>query len=88
MHMYIDINLIGIVAGTLTVVAFLPQLHKVYQNKSAKDISWLWMLGFFTGVLLWAVYGVLDSSAPITLANTAMLMLGIVLITLKWKYGK
>ncbi len=83
-----DIGIIGIAAGALTVVAFVPQILKVHSNRSANDISWKWMAGFFSGIALWVVYGVLDSSAPIMLANIAMLALGVVLMYLKWDYGR
>ncbi|NJR40589.1 MAG: hypothetical protein HC781_19345 [Leptolyngbyaceae cyanobacterium CSU_1_4] len=33
------ITLLGIIAGALTTIAFLPQLLKVWRSKSAQDIS-------------------------------------------------
>ncbi|MBA2252727.1 MAG: hypothetical protein H0W13_08490, partial [Nitrospirales bacterium] len=32
-------TMIGLLAGTLTTLAFVPQLTKTWRSKSAKDIS-------------------------------------------------
>jgi len=32
-------NVLGLVAGMLTTIAFLPQLLKTWRTKSAKDVS-------------------------------------------------
>lgn len=69
-------SLLGIAAGALTTISFLPQVMKTWRSKSAKDFSF-WMLGAFTsGVLLWMIYGVSIGSLPIiaTLALTTSLV--------------
>ena len=51
--MYTDyVELIGLVAGTLTTLAFIPQIMKVHKKRSARDLSGLWMFGFFLGIML------------------------------------
>ncbi len=41
------ITILGLVAGTLTTLAFLPQLIKIWQTKSAKDISFNTLIIYF-----------------------------------------
>ena len=81
------ITLLGLVAGTLTTIAFLPQLLKVWRNKSAKDISLLWLTTFSLGILLWLIYGVLVQALPIILSNGITLGLTLVILLFKLKYG-
>jgi MtN3 and saliva related transmembrane protein len=44
---------LGLLAGTLTTIAFLPQVIRTWKSKSTKDLS-LAMLGTVTtGVFCW-----------------------------------
>ncbi len=80
------ITLLGMTAGTLTTIAFLPQLFKVWRSKSAKDISMTWLVTFSGGVLLWLIYGLLLGQLPIVLANAVTLGLTWVILGFKLKY--
>ncbi len=80
------ITLLGMIAGTLTTIAFLPQLFKVWRSKSAKDISMTWLVTFSGGVLLWLIYGLLLGQLPIVLANAITLGLTWVILGFKLKY--
>jgi MtN3 and saliva related transmembrane protein len=79
--------LIGLAAGTLTTIAFLPQLTKTWKTKAAKDVSLGMLLTFCTGVVLWLIYGVFIDSLPVTLANFVTLILAGAVLVLKLKYG-
>jgi len=81
------IEILGLVAATLTTAAFLPQVYKTWQQKSTKDISLTMYLGMFVGVVLWCMYGILIESFPVTLANavTALLLFTMLLLKLKYK---
>lgn len=82
-----SITIIGLVAGTLTTIAFLPQLTMTWKSKSAKDVSLGMFLIFCSGVLLWLIYGILIDALPIILTNTATLILSGAILMLKLKYG-
>lgn len=79
--------LIGYLAATLTTVAFLPQLIKVWKNRSAKDVSYAMLLIFSSGVLCWLMYGFLIGSLPIIFANSLTLILNLLILMLKIKFG-
>ncbi|HET7057321.1 MAG TPA: SemiSWEET transporter [Nitrospiraceae bacterium] len=82
-----SMSLLGIAAGALTTMSFLPQVLKTWQSRSAKDFSF-WMLGAFTsGVLLWVIYGFSIGSLPIIVTNIATLMLAAALLGMKMKFG-
>jgi MtN3 and saliva related transmembrane protein len=80
------IMLIGFAAGTLTTAAFFPQLTKTWKTKSARDMSLGMLVTFCTGVLLWAVYGLLIHSPPMIITNSVTLMLAGAILALKLKY--
>ena len=81
------ITMIGLVAGTLTTIAFVPQLTKTWRSRSAKDISLGMFLIFCSGVFLWLVYGILMEALPIILANAVTLILSSAILMLKLRYG-
>jgi len=82
------VELLGIIAGTLTTISFLPQLVKIVKNKSAKDVSLLMFLMFTLGILLWLVYGILTLTLAIIIANSVTIILALSILILKIKYDR
>lgn len=81
-----SLTILGLVAGTLTTIAFLPQVVKTWQSKSAKDFSFGMLITFSVGVFLWLVYGLYKNELPIILANLITFALNSIIIVLKLKY--
>ena len=52
------VDWIGSAAAVCTTVSFVPQLVRVWQRKSAHDISLIMFLLFSFGVACWLVYGI------------------------------
>lgn len=80
------IDILGLVAGTLTTIAFLPQLHKTWKSKSAKDVSSVMMITFCVGVFLWFIYGLAIHAMPVIVANAVTLILALLILLLKIRY--
>jgi MtN3 and saliva related transmembrane protein len=80
------VTAIGLVAGTLTTISFLPQLVHTLRTKSAKDISYVMLIAFMTGVILWLIYGIFLQALPIILANAVTLALILAILALKIRY--
>ena len=78
-----SIDILGLIAGTLTTIAFVPQLIKVWSSKSANDISYVMFILFIIGIVLWEVYGWEIHSTPIILFNIITFILGSAILTLK-----
>ncbi|OGW57117.1 MAG: hypothetical protein A2Y48_09160 [Nitrospirae bacterium RIFCSPLOW2_12_42_9] len=79
-------TLIGLFGGTLTTIAFFPQLIKTWKTRSARDFS-LWMLILLTiGVLIWGIYGLLIGSFPLILTNTITFILSLIILMFKIRY--
>ncbi|MHB1245013.1 MAG: SemiSWEET family sugar transporter [Sulfuriferula sp.] len=79
---------IGLLAGTLTTVAFIPQVIKIWRSKKADDISVSMFLIFTVGVALWMIYGIQIASLPVMLANAVTMILALIILILKYCYRK
>jgi MtN3 and saliva related transmembrane protein len=77
------VQTLGFAAGTLTAVAFLPQVIKTFRTRSAGDLSTAMLLAQTTGVALWIVYGVAIGSLPVIMANVVTLVLALLLLAVK-----
>jgi MtN3 and saliva related transmembrane protein len=80
------LDLIGSAAALATTVSFLPQLFRVWQRKSASDISLTMFLLFSFGLVCWLIYGIGLGSLPIILANIVTLTLALAILALKLHY--
>jgi MtN3 and saliva related transmembrane protein len=82
------IQLLGLLAGSCTTAAFIPQVVKTWKSRSAKDLSLGMFSIFCTGVVLWLVYGLLIMDIPVIIANLVTLVLASFLLFLKlrWKH--
>jgi len=78
---------IGIIAGALCTLSFIPQVYIVIKTRNTKDLSLTTFLIFALGVFLWFIYGVLIKETPIIIANLATLSMIIVIIIMKFKHG-
>ena len=76
-------ELIGIIAGILTTIAFVPQVYQTWKNKSAKDLSLIMLVTLTTGVALWLIYGLFKNDLPLILANGVVFFLALILIYFK-----
>ena len=77
---------LGLIAGTLTSIAAIPQLAKTLRTRHARDISIWQPLLLAIGIALWLVYGVLIRDLPLVLANIIPLICNIMLTILKLRY--
>lgn len=80
------VTILGLVAGTLTTLSFLPQLLKAWKSRSTHDIS----IGMFSmlavGVLLWLIYGLVTADIPVIAANAITLVFVALILALKLRY--
>ena len=81
-------TLLGLVAGFLTTVSFLPQVIKTWKSKSAGDISLSMFLLFCIGITLWLIYGIMIRDLAVTLTNLFTLVLASTILFFKLKYPK
>lgn len=83
-----SIQLLGLLAGSLTTAAFLPQVVKTWKSRSAKDLSLGMFLIFCLGVALWLVYGFAVNDVPVIAANLLTLLLASTLLFFKLTFKR
>ncbi len=81
------ISLLGFTAAVCTTAAFAPQAAKAWKTRRTRDISLSMYLVFLAGVALWMIYGILISDYPVTIANAVTLLLALVILVAKLKFG-
>lgn len=79
--------IVGLIAGTCTTISLLPQVIKTFKTKETKDISMAMYIILISGMLLWIIYGVLIDAPPVILANAFSLLLALIVLIFKIKYG-
>jgi MtN3 and saliva related transmembrane protein len=79
--------IIGIAAGTLCTISFLPQIIRILKTRHTKDLSLITYFIFSLGVFLWLIYGVLIKELPVILANAITFIFCLIIIAMKIKYG-
>ncbi len=67
------IESIGIIAGTLGVLAWIPQLKEVWITEKHEGISLSTLHLISTALLLWLIYGLMIMSIAIIISNLAAL---------------
>jgi MtN3 and saliva related transmembrane protein len=81
------IEAIGVLAASLTTLAWVPQALKTLRTRSTRDIS-LWMQAAMTaGIGAWLVYGLLIGSWPLIGANAVTFALVSAILLVKLRHG-
>ena len=76
----------GIIAGTCTTIAFLPQVFRIMRTKHTRDLSMPMYVIFSVGVFLWMYYGFITNSLPVILANGITFLLSLYILGAKLRY--
>ena len=81
-------NLIGYTAAVVGIFLMLPQVVKSWRTKRVEDLSLGMTILYFLNCFLWLLYGLLISSFPMIVANSAALVISIIQVVLKVKYAQ
>ena len=78
---------IGLIAGALTTLSFLPQALQIVKTHNTKGISLPMYVVFVSGIFLWIVYGFLIHQPPVYLPNIITFILSLSILIMKLRYG-
>ncbi len=78
---------IGLLAGFLCTVSFIPQIVKIFRTRRTQDLSLVTFSLLCVGVFLWLIYGILTKDLPVILANSVILVLCFLIVAMKIKCG-
>jgi MtN3 and saliva related transmembrane protein len=80
------LQLLGLAAGTITSITFLPQVIQIWKTRSAKDLSLQMLLLLILGVSMWLTYGILVKDAAIIYTNSMVLTMSLIMLYFKFKF--
>ncbi len=83
-----DIKILGLIAGTISSITFLPQVIQIWKTKSAKDLSMPMLFLLILGVSMWLAYGIFLKDVPIIYTNSMVLFMSFIMLFFKFKYNK
>ena len=81
-------EIIGLAASVFLAVSFVPQVLRVFQMKSAREISILFTLLQLAGLALWLTYGAILELMPVLVCNSLLAIFVLMLLFARIKYGR
>ncbi len=75
--------MLGLTAGFITTMGFVPQVIKGYRTGSMKDVSLTMPILLMVGLFLWLLYGLVLQDLPIILWNAVAMILNGTLVLMK-----
>jgi MtN3 and saliva related transmembrane protein len=80
------IQILGMAAGSISAITFLPQVIKTWRTKSAEDISMLMFTFATISVVMWLIYGIILRDIPIIYTNSLVLVCSLVMLYFKYRF--
>ncbi len=75
---------IGLLAGLLGMVAWIPQIYRIWIKKKADGISLPTFSIISLALILWLVYGIIIRSVSLIISNTITLILILFVLFDEW----
>ncbi|HZL07572.1 MAG TPA: SemiSWEET family transporter [Candidatus Dormibacteraeota bacterium] len=76
-------NIVGSVAGVLTVAAFVPQTYKAVKTKKTRDLALATYATLIVTGTLWTIYGVQTKSPAVYITNVIIALLALIICVMK-----
>ncbi len=80
-------NGVGYMAAAVGISLMLPQVIKSIKTKKVDDLSLATVVLYVLNCLLWLIYGILLVAPPMILVNGVSLVISVVQLVLKLRYG-
>ena len=84
----IILEILGLIAGAVTSMGYLPQLYRGYKTKKLEDISYYMPAVLAIGMTLWLIYGIFLEAFAVIIANIFGVLCSIILILMKKIYSQ
>lgn len=81
------VELLGYAASLASGGAFLPQAIRALRTRQTRDLSLSSVALGAAGTVLWASYGVLIGSGPVTLSNLVVMPFALATLGMKLRHG-
>lgn len=81
------IDAFGVAAGLCSMTSFLPQIVKIWREKSASGVSVRMYIITIVGFCCWVTYGLLSGAWPVAAANSVCVVLTATILVLRLRFG-
>ncbi len=81
-------DIIGYLAAFFSTISLLPQIIKLYRERSAQAVSVIMYSLYSVGTVLWLVYGILLNSTPLIITEVITLIFALTILMMKLKWNK
>ena len=78
---------VGVLAALVSTGSLAPQVYRTWRLRSARDLSYEWLLIALIGAALWSVYGLMRSDWAIVIANSLIGIMILMLVAMKRVYS-
>jgi MtN3 and saliva related transmembrane protein len=82
------IEIVGLAGGVLSCVSFVPQLIKLFRERTAEGISRRMYFVTVSAFAIWTLYGVLVDRSAIIISNAVCLLLSATILGLQFRYSR
>jgi MtN3 and saliva related transmembrane protein len=76
-------ELVGILAGILTLVGYLPQTIKTIRTRHTKDLAVTTFIIIGLSALLWTMYGISKDTPAIWITNAVVAVCSMIIVYIK-----
>ena len=83
-----NLEILGLIAGAITSIGYLPQIFRGYKTKKLDDVSYFMPVILALGMSIWLIYGIILNALAVIVANIFGVACSILLIIMKKKYTK
>jgi MtN3 and saliva related transmembrane protein len=80
------VEILGLAAGCITSITFLPQVIKTWKTKSAEGVSLMMFTLATISVIMWLIYGILVDKLSIIFTNSMVLLLSLIMLYFKFRF--
>lgn len=80
-------QILGLIAGALTVGASLPQIFKIVRSRKTDELSLPAYVILNIGIFLWVLYGLFTNQIAIIIPNIIFQIFNLIILFFKIKYG-
>lgn len=83
-----QIELLGIVAGIFSTIAFVPQIYQIYKTDNTSSFSYITIIVYLLGQFLWSIYGIINKKGTIVVFSVSSIIIYLLILHIKITHKK
>jgi uncharacterized protein with PQ loop repeat len=82
------VDIFGYTATALCIASFLFQMYQIHKNRSAKDVSYGFIILQLLVNVLYTIYNIYNLNVPILINNATISVLTVIMLGQKYYFAK